>query len=84
MRNFPYRCRPKNWEQRHPYPFPTGCLFVWQRSDSACKWTSRDRTALGWLPAMDEDGSCGGSAPKAGARQMRNVTGMNLPTAQQK
>ncbi len=48
MRNFPFRCRPKNWEQRRPYPFPTGCSFVWQRSDSACQWTSRDRTGLGW------------------------------------
>lgn len=49
MRNFPFRCRPKNWEQRRPYLFPTGCSFVWQSSDSACQWTSRDRTGLGWL-----------------------------------
>ena len=48
MRNFLFRCRPKNWEQRRRYPFPTGCSFVWQRSDSACQWTSRDRTGLGW------------------------------------
>ena len=31
-----------------PLPFPTGCSFVWQGSDSACQWTSRDRTGLGW------------------------------------
>lgn len=53
MRNSPFRCRPKNWEQRRPYPFPTGCSFVWQRSDSACQWTSRDRTGLGWLLPLD-------------------------------
>lgn len=44
----------------------------------------RSKMAPGRLSALDEDGLCGGSAPKADARQMRNVTGMNLPTPQQK
>lgn len=52
MRNSPYRCGPKNWEQRRPYPFPTGCRFVRKRSAGACKWTSRDRGGLGWLLSL--------------------------------
>lgn len=40
----------------------------------------RSKMVRGRLSALDEDGLFGGSAPKAEARQMRNMTGMNLPT----